>query len=361
MLPKADSGLFIQLQCKKFQHLCVNFRMFSFKELKETSRTFAIVEEVKTGKAQEVVYFTTWTRNDVIPEDAQEDYHKTLGKYSQSNGALDPKYQFKILPNSTPVEGFERDAIYVSGQAGSGKSWQIGNYIEKYHRFYPDNTIMYVSVNNIENDPSLDKVTALRRIVTDPKTGKDVEVPVVQQINLMSIESVIDHKTWHNVLFVFDDIIDIKPTVNPDEIVNMLNEEEKKKFIKTRMTLKERESLENYVLRKMKRCVGYIRDSIGNLLNGGRKNRISVVVVDHKLNTGPVTCAYIAQCTTFWLFPYSNNSKRSLKTWLISKVSFDEEEADKVANMEFLQFDFLYVNRAGKKFCMTPDRLILFD
>lgn len=335
--------------------------MFSFKELKETSRTFAVVEDVKTGKAKEVVYFTTRSRVDVISPEAKEEYSETLARYSEPDGTLKPQYQYKILPNSEPVEGFERDAIYVSGQAGSGKSWQIANYIENYHRFYPDNTIRYVSVNNIENDKSLEKVVKLQRTVTDTKTGKDIQVAVVQQVNLMTVESAIDHKDWKDVLFVFDDIIDITPTVNPDEIVNLLSEEEKKKFVKTGMTLKEREALENYVERKMKRCVGYIRDSIGNLLKGGRKNHISVIIVDHKLNSGPITCSYIAQCTSFWLFPYSNNSKRSLKTWLTSKVSFDDEEADVVANIEFFQFDFLYINRAGKKFCMTPDRLILFD
>ena len=334
--------------------------MFSIKEINQASRSFGYLEEVATKEAKEILYFTTRVRDDGITEKVIDECEQELQKYYQGNEALPSKYQFRILPCIDFKEGFERDAVYCCGGPGSGKTWQIANYIQNYHKFYPENQILYVSANNIENDASLDRVLSLKRTVIDPKTKKPVEERVLKQINLLSVESAIDHQEWKDTLFIFDDIIDMKPTVNINEVIAQLTEEEKKKFMKNGCTLKEKESLENYTLRKMKRCIGYIRDSITNLLKGGRKQRISLIIVDHKLNSGPATCDFISQCSSFWLFPYANNSKESLKTWLRGKISFDKEEAATIAEIEFYQFDFLFINKAGKKFCMTPDRLIVF-
>jgi hypothetical protein len=103
----------------------------------------------------------------------------------------------------------------------------------------------------------------------------------------------------------------------------------------------------------MKRAITYIRQSVTNILKNGRKRKLSIVVVDHRLNSGPFTFDVITQCSSFWLFPYANNSKDSLITWLRNKLSFGKSEAEAVASLTFYQFDFLFINKAGKKFCMT--------
>jgi hypothetical protein len=329
--------------------------MFSIKEINKTSRAFGYIEDVKAGKAKEVLYFTNQQRDGVVTEELIAESASEIAEYQGADGALDPKYQYKILPCTEFIDGFERDAVYCCGGPGSGKTWQIASYIENYHAFHPDNDVFYISANNIENDKSLERVLGLKRV--DLKTGKDERV--LKQVNLLSIEHALDHKDYNNTLFIFDDIIDVKPSVKPSDLVSMLSDEEKKKF-RGGATLKDREDMENHALKKMKRCVGYIRDSVDNILRLGRKNRLSIIIVDHQLNSGKTTFGFITQCSSFWLFPYANNSVESLKTWLRGKISFSKGEAETIAELPFYQYDFLFINKLDKKFAMTPDRLVIF-
>lgn len=178
-------------------------------------------------------------------------------------------------------------------------------------------------------------------------------------MNLASIQSNIEPDNYKNVLFVFDDVIDIKPSISPDEMISALSEEERKKF-KNGMSVKDREALESYVIKTAIRGMGYVRDSILNLLNKGRENSISVIVVEHKLNSGELGCKIVAESTAIWLFPNSNNSKEKMVNFLTTKNSYDKQEAKMIVNLKYKQFDFLYINCDGAKFCMTPDQLILF-
>lgn len=335
--------------------------MFSTKELSDTSYTFGAVEEAKRGGlVKEVLYFTNKTRDQKLEEekDFLKDY--TAADSSQDRIKLKKDYRFKILPLSEPVTGHERDTIFVAGQAGSGKTFQISEFIKNYNLFHPNNDIKYVSINNIHNDPSLEEVVKLSRTIgVDQKTGLPITVPVVQQINLLSVESVIDHNTLENCLWIFDDCIDIKPSFSSEQIINMLTPAEKEKYMKTGANLREQSAIQHAVLRRMRHSTIYIKESIRTLIDAGRKRKISVIVVDHALNTGPYTTDLIKKCQSFWLFPYNNNSKKSLKTWL-EKISFDREEAEAVASIDFYQFDFLMLSKAGRKFAMTPTELLLF-
>jgi hypothetical protein len=334
--------------------------MFSVKELTETSYTFGAVENTKSGKVEEVLYFTNKTRDQKIKEEKDFLGDYTTNDSTQERIKLKDGFRFKILPLSEPVTGHERDTIFCAGQAGSGKTWQISQYILNYHLFHPDNDIKIVSINNIQNDPSLEEVVKLSRTVGfDEKTGLPITVPVVQQINLLSVESVIDHNTLENCLWVFDDVIDIKPSFSSEQIISMLTPAEREKYNKTGANLREQTAIQNAVLRRMKHSTIFIKESIRTLIDAGRKRRISVIVVDHALATGPYTSDLIKKCQSFWLFPYNNNSKKSLKTWL-EKISFDKDEAEAVATIDFYQFDFLMLSKAGRKFAMTPDQLLLF-
>lgn len=73
---------------------------------------------------------------------------------------------FEVLPN---VE--KREIIYVSGPAGSGKSFWINQYANKYAQIFKGNNIFLFS--KVENDTSLDnknlkKIVLNQSIVTDP-------------------------------------------------------------------------------------------------------------------------------------------------------------------------------------------------
>jgi chromosomal replication initiation ATPase DnaA len=151
--------------------------MFSFREINKSSRTFGYLEEVATKEAKELLYFTDHQREDDTTE-AEKESREEMAKYmNPSDGSLKNKFQFKILPNIDFKDGFERDTVYCCGGPGSGKTWQIANYIENYHRFYPDHKILYVSANRIENDKSLEKVVSLKRPVLD-KNGDQLVDPL---------------------------------------------------------------------------------------------------------------------------------------------------------------------------------------
>lgn len=144
--------------------------MFSFepltdKENKTRSRSFAAIKEMKTGKIEEVLYFTNESRDDDFDSDqVEKDFDEKMSKFKKEE-LLDRKYRYQIVPASDIVTGFSRETIYCCGKNGSGKTYQINQYVQKYHTFFPDNKILYVSTKNIYKDPSLVDITALRKML----------------------------------------------------------------------------------------------------------------------------------------------------------------------------------------------------
>lgn len=334
--------------------------MFSFTDIKDRSRTFATINEKSTGDVLEVVYFTENIRDDKFDQEQVDQFTKQLERYKNQSTEnslghieLDSKYKFEILPHSEVQKTFEKEGVYITGKAGSGKSYQIALYIEKYHMLFPDNQIYYISANNLSNDKSLSKVLNLKRILKDGTTES-----VVKEINLLTITSVIDFKNYNNVLFVFDDIIDGDVTIDLMEIVGQLNEEERENFMKG-AKIKELDFLEKYVMKRMVQTMYYIKKSVSNLLTRGRKNCISCLIVDHKLNSGELAIKIMSQATSVWMFPYDNDSKEVFARFLVEKLGFEKVDAKYVNSLEKYKFEFLYIN-CGKKFIMTPNLIKLF-
>lgn len=320
------------------------------------SRSFAYIFDKKTGEAEDVVYFTNKSEDYKVPEDEIIAKDEPL--------ILPKDKRFGILPHnlwypkdSTEPEvlpGFKREVIYISGKSGSGKSYQIANYVKLYHKLHPNNQIYWLSVKNILDDPSLAEIVKLTFDPSLPPVGPN---RVVQQIKLTSIDKVIDFKPEdvQNRLYVFDDIIDSPVTIDPKEIFNMLSPEEQAKY-----SLKEMKVVERYVMSKMVSIRNYIRESITLLLNVGRDKKLSCVVVNHKLSNGPFTKSLILESTAVILFPYNNVSAETLKDFLREKLSYGLAEAKKLVSLDFYEFDFLYLN-TGRRFFMTPRHLEIFN
>ena len=312
---------------------------FSFSEAVEgQSRSFGYTYDKATGEAEKVLYFTNKSEDYAVPvEDQIADNPLILGP---------SKLRFGILPSNEVLANFKREVLYINGKSGSGKSYQIAKYVENYHRFFPENRVVWISVKDIREDVSLKTVVGLAHNPLFPAEGAN---KVVQQVDLLTINSVLDFKDKKNMLFVFDDIIDSPITVDPKVAVSLLGG-------KKTLDLKDVKAVESYTATKMKSVKKMIAESIIKLLNVGRDKRLSCIVVDHKLNSGLFSKTVILESTAVILFPYSNVSTTALRSFLEDKLSYSKEESERVASTDFYEFDYLYMN-TGKRFFMTPRHL----
>lgn len=343
--------------------------MFSFNHIKETSRTFGSIVDDSTKEVKEILYITNQSKKDPISQDEADEFKNQLKPYIDEDKDVDEKipgkvssvtevklkskYTFNILPNSDICDKFMREIIYVNGSSGSGKSWQICNYVLNYHLFYPDNKIYYISCNKIENDPSLKKIEILKRILED-----GTSIPVVQQFDLKTIESAIKFEKFKDTLFIFDDVIDMKIPIDHEDMLQMLNDDEREKYSQ-KTNIKDKRALDSFIRAKSNQIMLYVKESILNILLGGRKNHLSAIVVDHKLKSGLYSCQILAQTTSVILYPYNNNSKEKMAEFLTEKLGFSKADAKYVNDIDFEEFEYLYIN-CGKRFIMTPNLLKLF-
>jgi hypothetical protein len=311
---------------------------FSYNEAVEgQSRSFGYTYEKSSGEVEKILYFTNKSENySVKEEDRIEENPLILGKETR----------FGILPSSEVLANFKREVLYICGKSGSGKSYQIAKFVEMYHKFYPQNKIVWISAKNILDDVSLKNIINLAHNPLHPPVGPN---KVVQQVDLLTINSVLDFEGMENMLFVFDDIIDSPITVDPKMVMAMMPPGKE-------VGLKEIKAAESYITSKMKSVKKMIADSIIKLLNVGRDKRLSCIVVDHKINSGTFSKKVVLESTAVMLFPYNNVSKPALRSFLEDKLSYSKEESERVANTEFFEFDYLYLN-TGIRFFMTPRHL----
>jgi energy-coupling factor transporter ATP-binding protein EcfA2 len=93
-----------------------------------------------------------------------------------------------------PREDNERTCIYITGSSGVGKTTWIKNFTQAYHKLYPKAPVYLFSEKT--EDPSIDKLKFIRRIVINEKITEIVEIP---------LNNYLEH-----TLFILDDYIDIQ-------------------------------------------------------------------------------------------------------------------------------------------------------
>jgi hypothetical protein len=100
----------------------------------------------------------------------------------------------QLVPN-------QRQAIYVTGMSGSGKSVWTSNFMEQYHIAHPDNRV-YIFSKKLE-DPAYDKFEWITRVVLDEEFG------IGEQLGCPQLQ---------NSLCVFDDIESASPKTTLEAI-----------------------------------------------------------------------------------------------------------------------------------------------
>lgn len=322
--------------------------MLSFSKINKDSRAVAIVYDKQKDRTKEVVYLTKKKRG--IDYDA-EDFSEKLKKYinddqSDDEISLKSRYEFQPVPPTEFSPDYKRFVNYIVGKSGSGKSFYTSLFVEKYHLLHPNNKIFYISNNPLSNDVSYSE--ELKEFI--------------QEIDLSTINGVIDFTEFKDSLFIFDDIIDVAISLDPNSIANQIIKE---KATSTRqqqveLTLKDKEYLDKIVLKRGKIVKQYIIQSIYSLLKLGRKNSLSVLITDHKLFSGDISSQIISESHNITLFPYGNVSNLKLKQFLTEKVSFDKDQAEEIIKNEFYQYDFLTLLTEGIQGYITNSKLKIF-
>ena len=169
----------------------------------------------------------------------------------------------------SPDKMNERTTMYVTGSAGSGKSYFVAKYTEEYHKTFKTNPIFLISEN--DNDPAFDSKDYVKRI----------------EISDM-VENPLDWKEFQECLVIFDDIDSIKG--------------------------------------KLGKVVDDLRDK---LLKNSRKFKVSVISTAHD-STGIKLKSVLNESKIIVFFMMNYN--RSLKYLLENYLGMDKHVVEKIKN-----------------------------
>ena len=188
--------------------------------------------------------------------------YETLKRKSGEQDAviLPPDSKFELLPLRPQdiKDGNQRTTLFVSGMAGSGKTYLCKQFIMLYSEMYPTNKIYFISQQDKDNDPSLKEVRGM-----------------MEQISIEDIMNEEQPITWESFIskpcLTFFDDYDGFPT-------------EKVKRGGTSQFKK-------------------VQSLIDDLLRNGRKFGISVLISSHDLNKTNKNETILKECEYFCIYP----------------------------------------------------------
>lgn len=292
-----------------------------------------LIEKIRNKIDQEdinAVLATYMIFNSTNKNITENQYMETLKKVGKENVEyaqikdLNMKYTLKNLNAYFMLcpydeEFSERDTLFVSGSAGSGKTFFANEYAKLYQKLYPKKDIYYLSVHKIEDDPSI----TLKKIIT---------------VDAASMTKPIKKDELKDSLLVMDDC-DTEITIESDD-----EDDDKSKLKKQ----KDRKQLMKYAKEN-------IISSAKNIVSNSRKYKTSIIFISHKLkeqNTHHISTG------SNWLvvFPYidynqigsffetrSNISASTVNNLINStdRMKFEALIVDKSSNL------YMYQNRIG--------------
>ena len=183
---------------------------------------------------------------------------------------LSENSRFQLLPNIDK----ERDAIYISGMSGAGKSTWISNFCFEYKKIYPDREVWLFSRK--KEDPVLDKV-GINRIEIDEE---------------LLVEPHLKMEEFKESLVIFDDC-DICDKKYKDVLIKLRNE----------------------------------------ILEGGRSLSISCLITSHLTTDFTRTRTVINECTTYVLFPHASSNKNNLNRFFKVYCGLDPDQIKKIYDL----------------------------
>jgi hypothetical protein len=192
--------------------------------------------------------------------------------------------------------------------------------------------------------------------------------------------------SFSNVLFIFDDILDVEIPVAPAMVQKdlkkensyyakeqarlqrkkgneKLSEEELKKRVPplTQHQIDAMTMDKAVLTRLQKQKAEYIRscihDTVSNFLKNGRKHGISVICTNHDLFSRAPVVQTINSEWACGAFSLRKCLEREAREFLREKLSFSTAQARTVTKRVFVNFEPLCINTTGRKFFFTPHYL----
>lgn len=190
-----------------------------------------------------------------------------------------------------PFKMYERDALYIVGASGSGKSYYAGKYAEEYHKANPNNQIAIISPK--KEDPALDKIPNSIRIKLSEENfiGADPEEVEAKGGSLSSGSDDEEYiSMWNNGGKQSDDEENDVTPISLDELRNTLTIYDDVEALTNNKTLRQ--------------GVNALRDKILTL---GRSKKISTITISHQVTDNLQTRIPIIESQFITFFPSQPN------------------------------------------------------
>lgn len=198
-------------------------------------------------------------------------YHYEKAKDDVNDGFLDLEleddYKFHHISN----QNNERDVLFVSGMAGSGKSYYVNEYSKEYHSIHPKRPIYLFSFKR--EDKTLDSNKTIKRINIFDAEFLDEEIGV---------------EDFRDSLVIFDDIECISEKKLKTKIFKLLTE----------------------------------------LLQIGRSYNVSICFANHEPTNSQETKPILTESQSITIFP-KNMGNKKLQYLLDSYFGMDKEQIAK--------------------------------
>jgi hypothetical protein len=201
-----------------------------------------------------------------------------LDIYKDLDGEIEKKHNKEIILKDYDdgieiLPSKESERIYFAGPTGSGKSYNISQYIKNFKRLFPKKKIYLFS--DQADDAQLDKYKPIRIMLNEELINDPVNVEELK-----------------NSLCVFDDI---------DSITD----------------------------KKLKQQVELLRDSI---LKRGRHYSIYCLVSNHQINEYRLTKEILSACSKIFFYPKSG-SGYSIKYLLKQYIGLNKDQINKILEL----------------------------
>lgn len=224
-----------------------------------------LIEKIRNKISQEDIsavlatYLLFHSTNKQISE---EQYRETLEKVTKQKVEYESIKDLKmnyILKSSNASftlcpyddEFSDRDSIYISGSAGSGKTWFANMYARFYQHLYPKQEIYYLSVHQAKED-------------------KSITVKGINEIDASKMTRPIKKDEIKKSLLIMDDC---DTQIDPDSESDDEDTNKKKSKVKKQ---RDRKELAMYAKEN-------IITSAKNIVSNSRKYNTSVIFISHKL------------------------------------------------------------------------------
>lgn len=256
----------------KFDYFAMQF-LVKITYDKYNKKKYDIVEEAKPFFIRKANY---------DDEDAVDEIRCEKEKYYEE--------QFMILPKLLMEDEQERDVLYLSASAGSGKSYFVNMFSKIYHMYYPQNDIYFLTLNDFKADKSLDH-----------KLYKQIDMnDFIDSIQHSQEQFAKDGKLMANSLIIFDDIGALK---------------DDKKREKT------------------------VWSFIDTILENKRKSKIGICCISHVPTNYKLTSVLVRETEWYIVFPSNQQVKsdRFLNTYLglnkkqIHRITEEEDHSRWIA------------------------------